>query len=54
MVADIIIEVHNTLTGVKEKASKWNTYWDENGKLQGNQGYLVVGYRIEMRNNYDK
>lgn len=48
MRCDIVIEVYNTRTDTREKASKWNTFWDEDGKLQGNQEYMKIEYKIEM------
>ena len=49
MDCNIIIEVYNTQTDTREKASKWNTFWDEDGKVQGYQEYMKVEYRIEMK-----
>jgi len=45
---NIAIEVYDTRTDTWERASKWNTFWDENGKLQGNQDYMKIVYKIEM------
>ena len=44
---DIQIRVLNIRTGEEEKPTKYNTFFDENGRLQGIQSSLKIIYRIE-------
>lgn len=44
---DIKIMVLDTITNKEEKPTQYNTFWDENGKLQGIQNCLKIVYRIE-------
>ena len=44
---DIQIRVLNTTTGKEEKPTNYNTFFDENGRLQGIQSNLKIIYKIE-------
>lgn len=51
---DVQIKVLNMVTGKEEKPTKYNTFFDENGRLQGIQNNLKIVYRLEGSLEHDE